>query len=128
MEKKESTKKLFGGIDTQALKKYFGKKITELQEEKRIVQKRIVCWQKLRILPLILMGTQKESEKKPFGGIDSQALKQHFGKKKELCSNKGIVCWQKLRILLLIPMGTQKMQDILTWKLKALEAQIFFFF
>lgn len=75
MEQKESTKKLFRGIDTQALKKYFGKKITELQEEKRIVQ-------------------------------------------------KGIVCWQKLKILLLILMGTQKMQDILTWKLKALEAQI----
>ena len=96
MEQKESTKKLFGGIDTQALKKYFGKKITELQEEKRIVQKRIVCWQKLRILPLILMGTQKVSEKKPFGGIDSQALMQHFGKKiTELKEEKRIVQQQR---------------------------------
>ncbi|KAL4611234.1 hypothetical protein ACB092_08G108200 [Castanea dentata] len=30
--------KLFGGIDTEALKQHFGKKITELEEEKRIVQ------------------------------------------------------------------------------------------
>ena len=44
LEQKESTKKLFGGIDTQALKKYFGKKITELQEEKRIVQQQRDCF------------------------------------------------------------------------------------
>lgn len=30
--------KLFGGIDPQALKQLFGKKIMELEEEKRIVQ------------------------------------------------------------------------------------------
>jgi hypothetical protein len=30
--------KLFGGIDTEALKQHFGKKIMELEEEKRIVQ------------------------------------------------------------------------------------------
>lgn len=30
--------KLFGGYDTTALKQHFGKKIMELEEEKRIVQ------------------------------------------------------------------------------------------
>ena len=35
--------KLFGGIDTEALKQHFGKKITELQEEKRIVRQQRDC-------------------------------------------------------------------------------------
>lgn len=30
--------KLFGGVGTEALKHHFGKKIMELEEEKRIVQ------------------------------------------------------------------------------------------
>ena len=30
--------KLFGGLDTVALKQHFGKKIVELEEEKRTVQ------------------------------------------------------------------------------------------
>ena len=34
----QSEMKLFGGIDTEALKQHFGKKIMELEEEKRIVQ------------------------------------------------------------------------------------------
>ncbi|XP_044469978.1 kinesin-like protein KIN-4A isoform X1 [Mangifera indica] len=38
LEQKESEMKLFGGIDPQALKQLFGKKIMELEEEKRIVQ------------------------------------------------------------------------------------------
>ncbi|XP_050291792.1 kinesin-like protein KIN-4A isoform X1 [Quercus robur] len=38
LEQKECEMKLFGGIDTEALKQHFGKKITELEEEKRIVQ------------------------------------------------------------------------------------------
>ncbi|PON67182.1 Kinesin-like protein [Trema orientale] len=38
LEQKESEMRLFGGIDTEALKQLFGKKIMELEEEKRIVQ------------------------------------------------------------------------------------------
>ncbi|KAF5736176.1 putative Chromosome-associated kinesin KLP1 [Tripterygium wilfordii] len=38
LEKKESEMKLFGVVDTEALKKHFGKKIMELEEEKRLVQ------------------------------------------------------------------------------------------
>ncbi|CAB4314620.1 unnamed protein product [Prunus armeniaca] len=38
LEQKESEMRLFGGIDTEALKQHFGKKVLELEEEKRIVQ------------------------------------------------------------------------------------------
>ncbi|GLT50118.1 hypothetical protein SLA2020_236260 [Shorea laevis] len=38
LEQKESEIKLIGGADTEALKQHFGKKILELEEEKRIVQ------------------------------------------------------------------------------------------
>uniref|UniRef100_A0A2P2M7K1 Kinesin-like protein n=1 Tax=Rhizophora mucronata TaxID=61149 RepID=A0A2P2M7K1_RHIMU len=38
LEEKESEMKLFGGINTEALKQHFGKKILELEDEKRIVQ------------------------------------------------------------------------------------------
>ncbi|KAI3460205.1 hypothetical protein Pfo_016868 [Paulownia fortunei] len=38
LEQKESQMKLFGGYDTTALKHHFGKKIMELEEEKRTVQ------------------------------------------------------------------------------------------
>ncbi|KAL5777709.1 hypothetical protein ACOSP7_010635 [Xanthoceras sorbifolium] len=38
LEEKESEMKFFGGSDTVALKQHFGKKITELEEEKRTVQ------------------------------------------------------------------------------------------
>ncbi|GLT49385.1 hypothetical protein SLA2020_229450 [Shorea laevis] len=38
LEQKESEMKLFGGADTEALKQHFGRKIMELEEEKRIVQ------------------------------------------------------------------------------------------
>ncbi|KAL1546933.1 Kinesin-like protein KIN-4A [Salvia divinorum] len=38
LEKKESEMKLFGGYDTTALKQHFGKKLLELEEEKRTVQ------------------------------------------------------------------------------------------
>lgn len=34
----QSEMKLFGGLDTMALKQHFGKKIMELEEEKRTVQ------------------------------------------------------------------------------------------
>lgn len=34
----QSEMKLLGGIDTEALKQHFGKKIMEIEEEKRIVQ------------------------------------------------------------------------------------------
>lgn len=39
LEEKESEMKLFGGCDALALKQHFGKKILELEEEKRTVQK-----------------------------------------------------------------------------------------
>ncbi|XP_048335456.1 kinesin-like protein KIN-4A [Ziziphus jujuba] len=38
LEQKESEMRLFGGVDTETLKQHFGKKILELEEEKRIVQ------------------------------------------------------------------------------------------
>ncbi|XP_075093017.1 kinesin-like protein KIN-4A isoform X3 [Nicotiana tabacum] len=38
LEQKESEMKLYGGFDTMALKQHFGKKIIELEEEKRAVQ------------------------------------------------------------------------------------------
>ncbi|CAK9177037.1 unnamed protein product [Ilex paraguariensis] len=38
LEQKESEMKLFGGSDTMALKHHFGKKIMELEDEKRTVQ------------------------------------------------------------------------------------------
>ncbi|KAL4179730.1 hypothetical protein AMTRI_Chr13g121520 [Amborella trichopoda] len=38
LEQKESEMKMFGGVDTLALKQHFGKKLLELEEEKRIVQ------------------------------------------------------------------------------------------
>ncbi|KAG7024268.1 Kinesin-like protein KIN-4A, partial [Cucurbita argyrosperma subsp. argyrosperma] len=38
LEEKETEMKLFGGFDTAALKQHFGKKIVELEDEKRTVQ------------------------------------------------------------------------------------------
>ncbi|XP_017219919.1 kinesin-like protein KIN-4A isoform X2 [Daucus carota subsp. sativus] len=38
LEQKESEMKIFGWYDTEALKKHYGKKIRELEEEKRIMQ------------------------------------------------------------------------------------------
>ncbi|CAN4122644.1 unnamed protein product [Withania somnifera] len=38
LERKESEMKLYGGFDTMALKQHFGKKLLELEEEKRVVQ------------------------------------------------------------------------------------------
>ncbi|KAK4796179.1 hypothetical protein SAY86_028505 [Trapa natans] len=39
LEEKETEMQLFGGLDMTALKQHFGKKITELEDEKRAVQK-----------------------------------------------------------------------------------------
>lgn len=38
LEQKETEMKLFGGLDTMSLKQHFGKKIMELEDEKRTVQ------------------------------------------------------------------------------------------
>ncbi|XP_070056296.1 kinesin-like protein KIN-4A isoform X2 [Nicotiana tomentosiformis] len=38
LEQKESEMKLYGGLDTMALKQHFGKKLLELEEEKRAVK------------------------------------------------------------------------------------------
>ena len=80
--------KLFGGVDTAALKQHFGKKIMELEDEKRAVQvennstnfyslffksKRVIC---------------------PLFSISSFDF-----------SKRGTVCWLKLKIFLLVLMG-----------------------
>ncbi|KAK4770986.1 hypothetical protein SAY87_031518 [Trapa incisa] len=39
LEEKETQMQLFGGLDVMVLKQHFGKKITELEDEKRAVQK-----------------------------------------------------------------------------------------
>lgn len=75
---------------------------------------------------------QKESEMKMFGGFDTVALKQHFGKKlMELEDEKRIVQQERDRLLAEVESlaastdgQTQKMQDIQLQKLKTLEAQI----
>ncbi|XP_019174757.1 PREDICTED: kinesin-like protein KIN-4A isoform X2 [Ipomoea nil] len=38
LEEKESEMKLYGGLETMALKQHFGKKLLELEEEKRVVE------------------------------------------------------------------------------------------
>ncbi|KAF6143958.1 hypothetical protein GIB67_017566 [Kingdonia uniflora] len=75
---------------------------------------------------------QKESEMKLFGGLDTTALKQHFGKKvMELEDEKRTAQQERNRLLAEVENlaatsdgQTQKMQDIHTHKLKALETQI----
>ncbi|XP_077224902.1 kinesin-like protein KIN-4A isoform X2 [Tasmannia lanceolata] len=75
---------------------------------------------------------QKESEMKLFGGFDTVALKQHFGKKlMELEDEKKTVKQERDRLLAEVESlaatsdgQTQKMHDIHLQKLKALEAQI----
>ncbi|KAJ4965283.1 hypothetical protein NE237_017132 [Protea cynaroides] len=75
---------------------------------------------------------QKESEMKMFGGVDTAALKQHFGKKvMELEDEKRAVQQERDHLLAEVESlaatsdgQTQKLQDVHTQKLKALEAQI----
>ncbi|XP_050217282.1 kinesin-like protein KIN-4A [Mercurialis annua] len=75
---------------------------------------------------------EKESEMKLFGGVDTAALKQHFGKKlMELEDEKRTVQQERDHLLTEIENisassdgQTQKMQDIHAQKLKALETQI----
>ncbi|KAL6982936.1 Kinesin-like protein KIN-4A [Sarracenia purpurea var. burkii] len=75
---------------------------------------------------------QKESEMKLFGGLDTVALKQHFGKKiMDLEDEKRTVQQERDRLLAEVENlaansdgHTQKMQEIHAQKLKALEAQI----
>ncbi|XP_052188411.1 kinesin-like protein KIN-4A isoform X1 [Diospyros lotus] len=75
---------------------------------------------------------QKESEMKLFGGFDTVALKQHFGKKiVELEDEKRAVQQERDRLLAEVENlaansdgQTQKLQDVHAQKLKALEAQI----
>lgn len=75
---------------------------------------------------------QKESEMKLFGGVDTVALKQHFGKKiTELEDEKRTVKQERDRLLAEVESlaatsdgQTQKLQDVHSQKLKALEAQI----
>ncbi|XP_044475229.1 kinesin-like protein KIN-4A [Mangifera indica] len=75
---------------------------------------------------------EKESEMKCFGGINTVALKQHFGKKvAELEDEKWAVQQERDRLLAEIENlaassdgQTQKMHDVHAQKLKSLEAQI----
>ncbi|XP_011029457.1 PREDICTED: chromosome-associated kinesin KIF4-like isoform X2 [Populus euphratica] len=73
---------------------------------------------------------EKESEMKLFGGADTAALKQHFGKKiMELEDEKRAVQQERDRLLaeienLSASSDGQKLQDIHAQKLKTLEAQI----
>ncbi|KAA8537781.1 hypothetical protein F0562_027639 [Nyssa sinensis] len=73
---------------------------------------------------------QKESEMKLFGGSDTMALKQHFGKKiMELEDEKRTVQQERDHLLaevenLAASSDAQKLQDTHSQKLKALEAQI----
>ncbi|KAJ6939830.1 hypothetical protein NC651_006099 [Populus alba x Populus x berolinensis] len=73
---------------------------------------------------------EKESEMKLFGGVDTAALKQHFGKKiMELEVEKRAVQQERDRLLAEIEnlsagSDGQKLQDIHAQKLKTLEAQI----
>ncbi|XP_015884329.3 kinesin-like protein KIN-4A isoform X2 [Ziziphus jujuba] len=72
---------------------------------------------------------EKESEMKLFGGFDTVALKQHFGKKiMELEDEKRVVQQERDRLLTevenLAASSDGKLQDIHTQKLKTLEAQI----
>ncbi|KAI3946715.1 hypothetical protein MKW98_003278 [Papaver atlanticum] len=71
---------------------------------------------------------------KLFGGFDTMALKQHFGKKiMELEDEKRTVQQDRDRLLAEVESlaansdgQTQKMQDVHTHKLKALEARMEF--
>lgn len=75
---------------------------------------------------------QKESEMKLFGEVDTETLKQHFGKKIiELEDEKRAAQQERDRLLAEIENlaassdgQTQKLQDVHAQKLKALEAQI----
>ncbi|KAF9668535.1 hypothetical protein SADUNF_Sadunf14G0013600 [Salix dunnii] len=73
---------------------------------------------------------EKESEMKLFGGADTAALKQHFGKKiMEMEDEKRAVQQERDRLLaeienLSASSDGQKLQDIHAQKLKTLEAQI----
>ncbi|KAI4366445.1 hypothetical protein MLD38_022322 [Melastoma candidum] len=75
---------------------------------------------------------QKESEMKLFGGLDTIALKQHFGKKiEELEKEKKAVQLERDRLLAEVENlaansdgQMQKTQDVHSQKLKMLEAQI----
>ncbi|KAI4339834.1 hypothetical protein MLD38_024733 [Melastoma candidum] len=75
---------------------------------------------------------EKESEMKLFGGSDTVALKQHFGKKiEELEREKTVAQLERDRLLAEVENlaansdgQTQKMQEIHSQKLKMLEAQI----
>ncbi|KAG0461578.1 hypothetical protein HPP92_021510 [Vanilla planifolia] len=72
---------------------------------------------------------QKEIEMKMFGGFDTDALKQHFGKKlMELEDEKKIVQQERDQLLAevesLADGHSQKLQDVHSQKLKSLEAQI----
>ena len=79
--------KLVGGLDTMALKQHFGKKIMELEEEKRTVQV-------IGILKLLQFLTCKNF---------SPVIHQIY-----YCSKRETVCWLKLRTMLLILMGKHK--------------------
>ncbi|KAJ0085899.1 hypothetical protein Patl1_08905 [Pistacia atlantica] len=84
------------------------------------------------IFNLTSPSVSEQSEMKLFGGIDTVALKQHFGKKiAELEDEKWTVQQERDRLLAEVENRaatsdgqTQKLQDVHAHKLKSLEAQI----
>ncbi|XP_057469755.1 kinesin-like protein KIN-4A [Actinidia eriantha] len=71
LEQKESEMKLFGGFDTVALKQHFGKKILELEDEKRTVQQ-----ERDRLLAEVVnLAANSDGQTHKFQDIHSQKLK-----------------------------------------------------
>lgn len=119
--------KLFGGLDTMALKQHFGKKIMELEDEKRAVQ----------VTKDLFLYTYRQWEWNVCRVRDFHVLEQYY---------KPVSVWiiipdkffyayilQKERDRLLVEVEnlaantdgqTQKMQDMHAQKLKMLEAQV----
>lgn len=53
----QSEMKLFGGVDTVALKQHFGKKITELEDEKRTVKVEMTL-RSVQVITIVLVQSQ----------------------------------------------------------------------
>ncbi|KAJ8763243.1 hypothetical protein K2173_026144 [Erythroxylum novogranatense] len=71
LEEKESEMKLFGGIDTEALKQHFSKKIVELEDEKRAAQQ-----ERDRLLAEIEnLSSSSDGQAQKLQDIHSQKLK-----------------------------------------------------
>ncbi|XP_041003952.1 kinesin-like protein KIN-4A isoform X5 [Juglans microcarpa x Juglans regia] len=81
LEQKESEMKLLGGVDTEALKQRLGKKILELEEEKRIMQQERDCLlAKVENLAANFDGRipkVQETQAQKFKALEAQVQLQH---------------------------------------------------